>query len=57
MSEADAVALIDEVEMRINLNNVDRLLSLKGVDAWNIDRMIASQHNRKSARRQDFAYA
>ena len=39
---AHAVALVDEVEMRVELHDVDRLLTLEGGDAGNVDRVVAT---------------
>jgi hypothetical protein len=57
MSEAHAVPLIHKVEMRVELHNMDRLLAIEGIDAGDIDRVVAAQHDRDRACFKDFADA
>ena len=54
---ADAVALVDEVEMRVDMQDVDRSLAGEGLDAGDVDRMVAADHHRERAGVEDGADA
>ena len=56
VTEADAVTLVDEVEMRIELHDVDRPVLGKGGDGRDGDRMIAAERDRQRARGEDLAH-
>ena len=49
MSKSDAVAFINEIQMGIDLQDVDRTGMVKGIDAGDVDRMIAPDHQWQSA--------
>jgi len=49
------MTLIDEIEVRIDLNQVDIALIIEGIDAGYVDRMIAAQHHRQRAYPEDGA--
>ena len=57
MPKAHAVALIHKIKMGINLDHMDRPLIVKGVDAGDIHRMVATQNDRNRSRSKDFAHA
>ena len=50
---ADAVALVDEVEMRVDMHDVDRPLVGEGLDAGDVDRVVAADHHRQRAGVED----
>ena len=52
-----AVFNLDEIEMRVDLQDVDRAAPGKGTDAGNVDRMVAPQHHRQGACVQNGAHA
>ena len=54
MAVPHAVADIDEIQMRVDLDDVDRAPG-KGADAGDVDRMVAAQHHRHGSRSQDGA--
>ena len=56
MTVAHAVALIDKIQMGVDMDNMHRLLIVEGSDAGNMDRMVAAQTNRQGARRQYLAH-
>ena len=47
MPLAHAVAHVDEIEMRVDLDDVDRRLVAEGADAGNVDRVIAAKDDRQ----------
>ena len=53
MAVADAVALVDEVEMRVDMQDVDRPLAGEGLDAGDVDRVVAADHHRERAGVED----
>ena len=53
---AHAVPLVDEVEVRIDMHDMERRLSLEGRDARNVDRMIAPQDHRQRTGCEYFAH-
>ena len=53
---ADAVALVDEIEMRVDLDDVDRAMPVKGRDGGDVDRMIPAQQHRQRPRRERRAH-
>ncbi len=55
--EPHAVPLVDEVEMRVDLHEMDRTMLREGGDAGDVDRMVAAEHHRERARREDLAHA
>ena len=54
---AHPVALIHEIQMRVDLQDMDRPTARKGADAGDVDRMIAADHDRQCARVEDRAHA
>jgi hypothetical protein len=54
---ADAVAFVDEVEMRVDVQDVDRRLAGEGLDAGDVDRVVAADHHRERARIEDGSHA
>ena len=50
---AHAVPNINEIQMRIDLDQVDGRLVGEGADAGDVDRMVAAQHQRQCTARQD----
>ena len=56
MAVAHAVAFIDEIQMRVDLHKVERLLPVEGVDAGDIHRMVAADHHRHRAGGEDGAH-
>ena len=52
MAARDAVADVDEIEMRVDLQNVNVALAIEGLDAGDVDRMIAADHHRQGPARQ-----
>src|SRR5690606_5888089 len=57
---AHPVANVDEIEMRVELDDVDRTILrtilIEGVDAGNVDRVIAAKNDRQGSGRENFAY-
>ena len=43
MTLAHAVAHVDEIQMRVDLDQVDRRLLAEGADAGDVDRMVAAK--------------
>ena len=56
MSKSHAVALVDEVEMRVHLHHVDRPAALEGGDTGYVDRVVPPEHDRQRARVEDAAH-
>ena len=54
---AHAVAHIDKIQMRIDLQHVNVAVPLKGPDARNVDGMISADHHRQCPSLQDRAHA
>ena len=52
---AHAVALIDKVQVRIEMHYMNRAHAVKGFDHWCVHRMVTAQHQRHRARCQYFA--
>ena len=50
------MAFIDKIQMRVDLHEVNRRLLRKRIDAGNIHRMVAAQHNGHSTSRQNGAH-
>ena len=50
-----AVALVDKVQVRIKVHDVDRALPVKGLDHRRVHRMVAAQHQRHGPSSQNFA--
>ena len=43
---AHAMPFVNEIQMRVDLHHMDRVLIVKGIDAGDIDRVIAPEHDR-----------
>src|SRR3954452_22321045 len=56
VADPDAVALVDEVEVGVDLDKVERLLAVEGLDAGYGDRVVAAQHHRDGAATEDLAH-
>jgi hypothetical protein len=54
---AHAVALVDEIEMGVHVDDVDRVLVVEGSDAGDVHRVVAAEHHRQGARLEDLANA
>jgi hypothetical protein len=52
---AHPVTDVDEVEVRVDLDDVDRAVVLEGADAGDVDRMVAADHHRQRSRGEDRA--
>ena len=57
MTIAHAMAFVDEIQMGVNVDNMNRLLVIEGPNTGNMDRMIAPQNHGQSACLQNFAHA
>ena len=57
MAIAHAMPHIDEIKMRVDLHDMDRVLAIKRRDAGDGDRMITTQHHGHRTRRQNGAHA
>src|SRR5689334_12289195 len=57
MALAHAVSHVDEIEMGIDLDDMDRPMLAEGADAGDVDRMIAAQHHRKRATLEQFPHS
>ena len=49
VSVANAVPLVNEIKMRINMNDVNRLLVVESPDAGDVDGVVAAEHDRQGA--------
>ena len=49
----NAVPLVDEVEVRVDMQDVDRALACEGLDAGDVDRVVAADHHREGAGVED----
>ncbi len=57
MAESHPMPLVDEIEMGVELHDVDRRLVSVGIDAGNVDRVIAAEDDRQRPSRENLAYA
>ena len=55
MALAHAVPHVDEIQMRVDLDQVDRWLVAEGTHAGDVDRMVAAQDHRHGAALEDLA--
>ena len=49
VAEADAVPLVNEVEMRVDLHDVEGAAALESRDAGDVDRVVAAEHHGQRA--------
>ena len=57
MTKPNAMPFIDEIEMRVDLHDVNRLLIRKCGDTGNVDRMVATQDNGRRPGAKNGAHA
>ena len=53
MAHLYPVAFIDKIQMRVDLQDVDRTLVGKGLDTGDVDGMVAANDHRQGPRAQD----
>ncbi|MNI27246.1 hypothetical protein D3C73_809770 [compost metagenome] len=53
---AHTVALVDEIQVRIEVDDVDRAAALEGLDHRRVHRVIAAEHHRHHAGIEDLAH-
>ena len=53
MADTHAVTFINEIKMRVDLQDVNVAVAREGLDAGDIHRMIAADHHRQCAGFQD----
>lgn len=56
MAKSDTVPFIYEIKMGIDLHSMHRILFIECVDARDIDRIVAANHNRNCAACKDLAH-
>ncbi len=56
MAVAHAVALVDEIQVRIEVDDVDRTTAFEGLDHRGVHRVVATEHHRHHTGIENLAY-